>query len=444
MQAWLKAALDYLPRWLEFQMRLHAQPGCALAVAHRNRVVLELALGYADAAKRERLTPRHRFRVASHSKSFTAAGVMKLQEKRKLRLRDRAGRYVGGLHPALARASIAELLSHRAGIVRDGPDAGQFVDRRGFIDESELRAHLKARPILKRNARFKYSNHGYALLGLVIEAVSGERYGDWVMREVVAAAGLEETTHDMSLAKGTSFARGHSGRLPAGRRVIAGDFQTKAIAPAGGFVSTAADLVRFFGQLSPRARDSILSATSRRAMVRARWRDPHSSIERYYGLGIMSGRLSGREWFGHSGGLQGYITRTLCLPREEITISVLTNSLDGLAHPWIEGAVHIVDTFARRGAPSAGLRQWRGRWWTIWNAVDLVPVRGRVLVAMPALFSPFTDTSEIRGGRIVLAGGYASHGEPARLGGDELWLGGARYVREATLAREMRSRYRPV
>src|SRR5688572_8652774 len=220
MQAWLKAALDYLPRWLEFQMRLHEQPGCVVALAHRGRVVLEQAFGYADAAKRERLTPRHRFRVASHSKSFTAAGIMKLQEKRKLRLRDEVGRYVGGLDPAISRVTLAELLSHRAGIVRDGPDAGQFVDRRTFVDEAELRAHLESPPILKRNARFKYSNHGYALLGLVVRAATGEDYASWIAREVVAAAGLEETAPDMPLAKGTPFARGHTGRLPAGRRVI--------------------------------------------------------------------------------------------------------------------------------------------------------------------------------------------------------------------------------
>ena len=81
--AWLKAALDYLPRWLEFQMRLHQQPGCAVAIVHRGRIVLEAAFGHADAVKRTPLTPRHLFRVASHSKSFTAAGIMKLREQKR-------------------------------------------------------------------------------------------------------------------------------------------------------------------------------------------------------------------------------------------------------------------------------------------------------------------------------------------------------------------------
>jgi D-alanyl-D-alanine carboxypeptidase len=176
-------------------------------------------------------------------------------------------------------------------------------------------------------------------------------------------------------------------------------------------------------------------------MVRARWRDPHSSIERHYGLGIISGRLAGRDWFGHSGGLQGYITRTAVLPREEVAVSVLTNAIDGLAHPWLEGAIQILEVFARHGPPSRALRRWSGRWWTIWNAVDLVPVRAKVLVATPAWFSPFMDAPEIRAGCIALASGFASHGEPARLGRKELWLGGTRYLSERALAEEMTARY---
>ena len=115
MDAWLKSALDYSPRWLEFQMRASQQPGCVVAVAHRGRVVLERAFGHADLATGEALTPRHRFRVASHSKSFTAAGILKLREQDRLKLDDPVGQFVGKLDPAVARAPIAQLLSHSAG-----------------------------------------------------------------------------------------------------------------------------------------------------------------------------------------------------------------------------------------------------------------------------------------------------------------------------------------
>jgi CubicO group peptidase (beta-lactamase class C family) len=446
----LAPALDYIPRWLEFQMRLHQQPGCVVAIAHRDRIVLEQAFGYADAAKRSPLTPRHLFRVASHSKSFTAAGIMKLREQKKLRLEDSVGRFVDGLHPALARATIAQLLSHSSGVVRDGPDSGQFQDRRPFLSEAELRAQLKAPPIIKRNTRFKYSNHGYALLGLVIAGITEQTYVSWIEREIVAAAGLEETFADAPLPKGTALARGHSGELPLGRRVvIPGDYRTNAIAPAGGFVSSAREVARFFAQLAPRARESVLSLASRRRMIRRRWRDPHSSIERHYGLGIISGSLAGWDWFGHSGGLQGYITRTVVLPQADVALSIFTNSIDGLAHFWVDGTMHILRAFARHSGSSHRLRDWTGRWWSVWGAVDLVPMASKVLVATPAYFNPFMDAAEIKNGRIVLAGGYASHGERARLvrGGRgsviEVWLGGTRYLSERRVAREMEQRYRP-
>ena len=199
MERWLAAALDYVPRWIDYQMRLTEQPGCALAVTHRGKVVLDAAFGHADLARGLALTPRHRFRVASHSKSFTAAGILKLRERGKLRLDDAIGSHVGGLHRSVGVVTLAQLLSHGAGLLRDGADTGQWQDRRAFLDADEVRAELAAGTAIDPNTRFKYSNLGYGLLGLAIEAVTGERYVDWIAREVVAAAGLAETSPDVPL-----------------------------------------------------------------------------------------------------------------------------------------------------------------------------------------------------------------------------------------------------
>ena len=50
MPKWLAPALDYIPRWMEFQMRVSQQPGCVIAIAHKSRIVLEQAYGHADLA----------------------------------------------------------------------------------------------------------------------------------------------------------------------------------------------------------------------------------------------------------------------------------------------------------------------------------------------------------------------------------------------------------
>lgn len=458
MEKGLRAAMDYLPRWIEHQMRMVQQPGCAIAVVHRGKPVLELALGVADERSGEALTPTHRFRVASHSKSFTAAGLLRLRDLGRCRLDDPVGRHVGGLRADVARTTLAQLLSHSAGLVRDGADAGQWAERRDFLDEAALRADLAQGPVIAPNTRFKYSNHGYGLAGLAIEVITGEPYRDWIAREIVGASGLEHTLPDAPIPPRTPIAHGHSSRLPLGRRVVVpAQMSTHALASATGFVSTASDLARFFASLAPGAKHSVLSKDARREMTRRHWRDPQAAFDRGYGLGLATGTQAGWDWFGHGGAFPGTLSRTATLPALELTISILTNAADGPAQNWIDGAMHLLQGFARFGAPTRRSAAWTGRWWGLWGAFDLLPVRDRVLVANPALANPLLDASEIvpsgrsrdgtLHGTIVQAAGLASHGEGARIESDgrgrprAVWLGGTKLLAEKALAKELVAKY---
>src|ERR1700722_16086581 len=455
MEPWLQSATGYIRDWIEFQLRASEQPGCIVAIAHRGKVVTEYAFGHANLVTGEKLTPRHRFRIASHSKSFTAAGIMKLREQGQLRLDDPVGQYVKGLHPQVSEATFAQVLSHSAGLTRDGVDSGQFIDSRPYLTERELLAELGLPTAIEPNTRFKYSNHGFGLLGLVIEAITKEPYPVWIKREIVDSAGLRETMPDVPIAKNVPFARGHSRRLPVGRRlVIAGDNPANAMAPAAGFVSTAADVARFFAQLAPNAKLSVLSAHSRREMTRKHWRNPHASLEGYYGLGIISGSLGGWDWFGHTGGFQGYVSRTCVIPGRDLAITILTNAIDGLAYAWLDGTMQILRAFAAHGAPARRVRDWTGRWWSLWGAVDLVPMGNLVMAANPHFINPLMDATEIEitgrdTGRISQAAGYASHGQAVRRTRNkagtitDVWLAGARLKPEKHLAAEMERKYAP-
>ena len=78
--------------------------------------------------------------------------------------------------------------------------------------------------------------------------------------------------------------------------------------------------------------------------------------------------------------------------------------------------MHILRAFATRGAPTRRVRDWTGRWWSQWGAVDLVPMGNLVMAANPHAINPFMDATEIEvtgrdTGRIALASGYGSHGE---------------------------------
>ncbi|HLY78983.1 MAG TPA: serine hydrolase, partial [Caulobacteraceae bacterium] len=441
----------YVPEWLGYQVRHTQQPGCSLAVAHGGEVVFEQAFGLANIVTGAALTPRHRFRVASHSKSFTAAAILKLREQGRLKLDDTAGQYVSGLHPDIAAATLTQLLSHTAGVLRDGPDSAYWVDRKPFLDEAALRAELALPPPIPATTRLKYSNHGFGLLGLVIETVTGEAYGAWVQREIVDAVGLAHTTSDVP-ASGP-LARGHSSKALLGRRLVfPGDQSTRALASATGFVSTAGDLARFFGQLSPTAETSVLSAASRREMSRAQWEDRWAVAPQRYGLGTISGTCDGWDWFGHSGGFQGYVTRSAAVPEHDLSISCLTNAVDGMSHLWLDGALAILKRFKEDGAPQADLADWSGRWWSVWGPTDLVPIGDKVILALPNLANPVAKAGELTvtgpdDARISQAGAFANFGEPARLIRDEtggvtdVRLAGGRLIREEALAAELVARY---
>ncbi len=453
MVEWLDAALHYISSWLEFQLRVLGQPGCAIAIASRDKIVLERAFGYADCFSREPLTPRHRFRAASHAKSFTAAGILRLRETGKLLLDDPLKKYVPALNRRIAQLRIFDVLCHGGGIIRDGTDCGYFYDRKPYPTASDLLADFQSPPIIKPDKYFKYSNHGYGLLGLVIEAVTGEAYASWIKREIMDPAGLKETAPDMPIAEGTPFARGHTDKVLLGKRVvIPGDYSTGALAPASGLVATASDLAIFFAQLSQRAATSVISVASRRDMTRRRLRNRHSSAGIYYGFGMIMGTADGWNWFGHTGGLQGYVSRTKTLPAQDLTVCVLANSADAEVEQWINGTIHILHNFQRRGAPSNKIKDWTGRWWDLQGTVDLVPMGNVVMIANPHMANPFLNASELQvidrdKARIAPSSGFLYFGEAAHRTRNEadrvteLWLGGDKLVLEAQRAEEIFKQY---
>src|SRR5262249_5668339 len=132
--------------------------------------------------------------------------------------------------------------------------------------------------------------------------------------------------------------------------------------------------------------------------------------------------------------------------------SLVTNALDGPTDRWLDGTINILTCFAKRGAPTGEVHDWTGRWWSLWGAIDLVPMGGKVMVAVPSLQNPFTDATEISTtgadrGCFGLAAGSARHGENVRRvrgrhgSVDEVWLGGRCFLPEAQLAAELEERY---
>jgi CubicO group peptidase (beta-lactamase class C family) len=316
----VREAARYADTWVALRARTQRIPGVQVAVAVAGELLLSSAHGFARLPETngaddpgEPLTTAHLFRIASHSKTFTATAVMQLVEAGKLRLDDTAGEHVTALAGSpIADRTLAELLAHGGGVVRDTDDAGFWQLEREFPDAEALVAACLEQPdVLERNERFKYSNIGYGVLGLVIEAASGRPFADYVGEHILGRLGLRDTGPELDTVRAAEYATGYTSLAAVERRVPIDPVDTRALAAATGFWSTAEDLTRYaaahvLGDVR------LLSDASKRRMHRGEW-DVEGTEDRY-GLGLGIETIGERRLVGHSGGFPGYITRTLLDP----------------------------------------------------------------------------------------------------------------------------------
>src|SRR6185312_15566866 len=110
----LHDAVAYADQWVEMQQDRREIPGVVVAVYHDDRLLLSKGYGYADLEQRIAMTPGHIFRIASHSKTFTATAIMQLVESRALRLDDPLARFIPWLEQVtgLGNVTIRQALNH--------------------------------------------------------------------------------------------------------------------------------------------------------------------------------------------------------------------------------------------------------------------------------------------------------------------------------------------
>ena len=144
------------------------------------------AYGYADRRQKIRNTPETRFEMASLTKPFTAAAILKLQEQGKLRTSDRIDRYIGPLKPPKDLATIHHLALHTAGLSVRGTELP------GFTREDMLQGVRTTPAESKPGEKYRYTNLGYSVLAAIIEIVSGTPYNDYVRNHILLPLGLRE------------------------------------------------------------------------------------------------------------------------------------------------------------------------------------------------------------------------------------------------------------
>ncbi len=418
-------ALAYADRWLGFRQRRLRVPGVQAAVLVGSELVLSTAHGHADVEAATALTPQHLFRIASHSKTFTATAVLQLVEAGRLRLDDR----VGDLLPRLADTAVADrtvraLLAHSSGITRDGEDSDHWQLTRPFPDTETLFA-LAARPesaVLAPDERFKYSNIAYSLLGAIVEAASGRPYNTYVREEIVDRLGLHDTAPEYEPARAADYATGYTALAYADRRLPIEHVDTRAMSAATGFHGTAADIVRY-AAAHVRGDERLLSDASKRIAQHEQWKVEGAGG---YGLGFVLDTIGERHLVGHSGGYPGHITKTVVDPVDALAVSVFTNAVDGPAAELLTGVVRLVDLAGRpplEDTPpvpdGVDPDRFTGRFAALWGVLDVVRLGRRLYAVDPSAVDPGDTPVELgvldaETLVVVGSGGYGAPGERAR------------------------------
>jgi CubicO group peptidase (beta-lactamase class C family) len=412
----------YYPEWAAYRRWYLRIPGVQLALRRRGELVLSGAIGVSDLAAGTPLTEEHLFRIASHSKTFAAVLVLRLVERGRLRLDDAVGAHVPELEgAAIGRRTVAELLAHGGGVIRDSEDGDFWQGGRPFPDRAELLAIARAdsAEVLPSTQHWKYSNIGYGLIGLVLEAVTGRGFPELVGAEIAGPLGLRDTGGELDPARVADYAAGHSGLATGRERRVLEHVDTRALAAATGCYATARDLTAFFSALLP-GENSLLADSSQRRQRHAQWEV--RTGEQRYGLGVFLETLAGTEVFGHTGGYPGHITCSYADPADGWALSVLTNAIDGAATPIAQGFVKLRAlgrdaTHAR--ADDAAAARFTGRFSSLWGVLDVVRIDGRLFTVRPADPDPADDAVpvEVSGDtalRIVGGRGGNSYGELMR------------------------------
>ena len=416
----LAEALAYGDSYLAFRQRYDRIPGVQAAVLADGDILLDSAHGLADVATGTPLTGKHLFRIASHSKTVTATLVLQLVEDGVLRLDDTAGQLVPDLATSpVADRTIRELLSHSAGLFRDSADGDFWQLGRPFPAREELMEslHDPRAAVLPANERFKYSNMGYGLLGLIIEAASGSSYEGLVDRRISGPLGLVDFGPELHPDRAGELASGYSSLAHSEHRSRIEHIHTASLGAATGFCSTATDLVRFFA--AHRFGDTaLLTDSSKRRMQQSQWQ-VGADADRRYGLGLALTKIGKRELIGHGGGYPGHCTCTVADPRTGLVISVLTNAIDGPAQSLTHALVKLIDLAGASARPKQSPidpGRFAGRYASLWGVVDIASLGGRLFRIHPTQADPTDGVAELRivdQDTLQVAGGdgYGSFGE---------------------------------
>ena len=295
------------------------EPGATLLVAQKGKILFKGAKGMANMELQIPLQSNHVLRLGSITKQFTAVAILMLMEEGKLGLQDDLTKFIPD-YPTLGKTiTIEHLLTHTSGIqsMTEMPDFLDII--RNDMTTDEMLDYFKNKPMnFEPGESHLYNNSGYFLLGVIIEKISGMTYAEFIQKRIFDKVGMKQSYYgnaeQIIPMRASGYERGPDGFINAPYLSMTIPYA------AGSLLSTVEDLYKWnkavFGyQLISKA--SVDKAIT--IFV------PRDGTQPNYGYGWGVAEFFGEKMVGHSGGINGFITNALYLPKEDIFVASFSN-----------------------------------------------------------------------------------------------------------------------
>lgn len=323
-------AFKRLDQFIKQKMKITNVPGVAIAVTDREKLLRISTYGLADVAAQTPVIPEMLFEIGSIGKSFTSIALQQLREEGLLDLHEPVTRYLPWFEIQSEYEPITphHLMSHMAGITMGAEFPGEARYEVWALRETEATA--------PPGTYYHYSDAGYKTLGVILEELLRQPYGDIIQARILDPLGMTDTdpiiTHDTRKRLTVGYESFYDDRpLPRDRSLAPATWLEHAEG-AGSIASTPADMAAYLRMLMNRGQGPhgrILSEESFDLMTQRVIEAEEEGEGSFYGYGLGIRESDGHTYIGHGGGMVGYYSYILADMDEGLGVVVLMNGPGG-------------------------------------------------------------------------------------------------------------------
>ncbi|MHC1775607.1 MAG: serine hydrolase [Lentimicrobium sp.] len=297
------------------------EPGATVLIAKNGAVIYRKAFGMANLELNVPMKPEMVFEIGSMTKQFTAVSILMLMEQGKLSLNDEITKFIPDYPTQGQKITIHHLLTHTSGI-KSYTSMQEWVPLwRKDMSPLEMIDLFKNQPMdFAPGEKYLYNNSAYFMLGYIIEKASGLTYQEFLETNIFKPLQMNNSyygSHQKIIANRAAGYQNQEGFINAEYLSLTQPYA------AGSIMSNVDDLLKW--EIAVRDNKLVKKASIQLAFTGYKTNDDKPF---HYGYGWMLNEINGSPTIEHGGGIFGYTTNGIWLPKEDVYVVMLTNRDD--------------------------------------------------------------------------------------------------------------------